>query len=136
MDSGLQTLRHTTVAVSYEAHRLSNTFTPSPPVNCETPEQPVNGSVSVEGQAPHPLRSMVTYHCDDGFLPTAVMTSTCTDVGGRGEWVPNPAQLMCRAPGRSNESLYTQVSSRPFHIMPPPPPPFFLHNAQKNNWCL
>ena len=74
-----------------------NTFTPSLPVNCETPEQPVNGSVSVEGQAPHPLGSEVTYHCDDGLLPTGVMTSTCTDVGGRGEWVP---ELMCRAPGK------------------------------------
>ena len=49
---------------------------------------------------------MVTYHCDDGFLPTAVMTSTCTDVGGRGEWVPDPAQLMCRVPGWSDRLLH------------------------------
>ena len=56
--------------------------------------------MSVEGQAPHPLGSEVTYHCDDGLFPTGVMTSTCTDVGRRGEWVPDPAQLICRAAGR------------------------------------
>ena len=38
-------------------------------------------------------------------FPTGVMTSTCTDVGGRGEWVPDPAQLMCRAPGMPDRSL-------------------------------
>ena len=42
---------------------------------------------------------MVTYHCDDGLIPTGVMTSTCTDVGGRGEWVPDPAQSVCTLPG-------------------------------------
>ena len=62
--------------------------------------------MSVEGQAPHPLGSEVTYHCDDGLFPTSVMTSTCTDVGGRGEWVPDPAQLMCRVPGRPDPVLY------------------------------
>ena len=40
--------------------------------------------------------SEVTYHCDDGLFPTGVMTSTCTDGGGRGEWVPDPAQLINR----------------------------------------
>ena len=51
------------------------------------------------GQSPHPLGSEVTYRCDDGLFPTSVMTSTCTDVGGRGEWVPDPAQLVCRVLG-------------------------------------
>ena len=37
------------------------------------------------------------------------MTSTCTDVGGRGEWVPDPAQLICRAPGRSDRYLYIHL---------------------------
>ena len=60
--------------------------------------------MSVEGLALHPLGSEVTYHCDDGLFPTGVMTGTCTDVGGRGEWVPDPAQLMCREPGRPHLS--------------------------------
>ena len=71
----------------------------NPPVNCGTPELPVNGSVSLDGQSFHPLGSEVTYRCDDGLFPTGVMTSTCTDVGERGEWVPDPSQLMCTLPG-------------------------------------
>ena len=38
------------------------------------------------------------------MFPTGVMTSTFTDVGGRGEWVPDPAQLMCSAPGMPDRS--------------------------------
>ena len=41
--------------------------------------------------------SEVTYHCDDGLFPTGGMTSTCTDDGGRGEWVPDPGQLECNS---------------------------------------
>ena len=65
---------------------------------CGVPQPPVNGSVG--GQSPLlPVGSEITYRCDDGLFPTGVMTSTCTDVGGRREWVPDPAQLMCRVPG-------------------------------------
>ena len=68
-------------------------------VLCSVPQSPVNGNVNGHPTL-HPLLyldvgSEVTYHCDDGLFPTGVMTSTCTDVGGRGEWVPDPAQLMC-----------------------------------------
>ena len=55
--------------------------------------------MSVEGQSPHPLGSNITYSCEDRLLPIGVLTSTCTDVGKRGLWVPDPAQLMCRVPG-------------------------------------
>ena len=61
---------------------------------CDALKTPANGSVSSRHFL-HPVGSEVTYHCDDGLLPTGVMTSTCTDVGGRGEWVPDPAQLKC-----------------------------------------
>ena len=61
---------------------------------CDVPQPPVNGSISGQSSL-LPVGSEVTYHCDDGLFPTGVMTSTCTDVGGRGEWVPDPAQLMC-----------------------------------------
>ena len=85
-----------------------------PPVNCETPEQPVNGSVSIEGQAPHPLGSEVTYHCDDGLFPTGVMTSTCTDVGElRGQWVPDPAQLICSAIPGIGQIAFSTVHGTP-----------------------
>ena len=34
------------------------------------------------------------------------MTSTCTDVGGRGEWIPDPAQLVCQALGMQFPVLF------------------------------
>ena len=46
--------------------------------------------------------SQVTYRCDEGLFPLDVRTSTCTDVGGRGEWVENPGSLVCRErPGKT-----------------------------------
>ncbi len=39
------------------------------------------------GTPPFSLGSMVIYHCDEGLFPLDVRTSTCTDMGGRGEWV-------------------------------------------------
>ncbi len=55
---------------------------------------PCNGSVDVSGGTPpFSLGSEVTYHCDDGLFPLDVRTSTCTNVGGRGEWVENPGSL-------------------------------------------
>ena len=57
------------------------------------------------------MGSEVTYHCDDGLFPTGVMTSKCTDVGGlRGQWVPDPAQLMCHAiPGTVGHIAFITV---------------------------
>ncbi|XP_064403636.1 uncharacterized protein LOC135349082 [Halichondria panicea] len=55
------------------------------------------GSVDISsGTPPFSLGSQVVYRCDDGLFPPDVRTSTCTDVGGRGEWVENPGSLMCR----------------------------------------
>ena len=83
------------------------------PVICDAPQPPVNGSIN--GQPSYPLvGSKVTYHCDDGLFPTGVMTSTCTDVGGRGEWVTDPAQLMCRVPGNFMLSSVTVCSAISF----------------------
>ena len=68
-----------------------------PPVTCGSPDAPSRGSVDINGGTPpFSLGSEVTYRCDEGLFPFDVRTSTCTDVGGRGEWVENPGSLMCR----------------------------------------
>ena len=48
------------------------------------------------GTPPFSLGSQVIYRCDEGLFPPDVRTSTCTDVGDRGEWVENPGSLVCR----------------------------------------
>ena len=48
------------------------------------------------GTPPFSLGSQVIYRCDEGLFPPDVRISTCTDVGGRGEWVENPGSLVCR----------------------------------------
>ncbi|XP_064400987.1 CUB and sushi domain-containing protein 3-like isoform X2 [Halichondria panicea] len=64
---------------------------------CGSPAAPSRGSVDISGGTPpFSLGSEVTYRCDDGLFPLDVRTSTCTDVGGRGEWVENPGSLVCR----------------------------------------
>ena len=73
------------------------------PVLCSVPQSPVNGSV--DGWSSLHVGTEVTYRCNDGLFPTGVITSTCTNVGGRGEWVPDPAHLMCSAPGMPHKSL-------------------------------
>ena len=73
---------------------------------CSAPESPLGGSVSNQFLL-HPVGSEVTYCCNDGLFPTgSVMTSTCTDVGGRGEWIPDPAQLVCKALGMQFPVLF------------------------------
>ncbi|XP_064401540.1 E-selectin-like [Halichondria panicea] len=76
-------------------------------LTCSSPAAPSNGSVDVSGGTPpFSLGSEVTYHCEDGLFPLDVRTSTCTDVGGRGEWVENPGSLVCRErPGEAANSI-------------------------------
>ncbi len=35
------------------------------------------------------------FQCDDGLLPSHPRTATCVNVSGIGQWVPNPANLLC-----------------------------------------
>ncbi|XP_064402239.1 uncharacterized protein LOC135347988 [Halichondria panicea] len=66
-------------------------------VTCGSPATPSRGNVDVNGGTPPFLiGSQVIYRCDEGLFPPDVRTSTCTDVGGRGEWVENPGSLVCR----------------------------------------
>ncbi|XP_064402852.1 uncharacterized protein LOC135348532 isoform X1 [Halichondria panicea] len=69
-----------------------------PSVTCDSPTVPYNGTVDINGveTPPFSLGSQVIYRCDEGLFPPDVRTSTCTDVGGRGEWVENPRSLVCR----------------------------------------
>ncbi len=68
-----------------------------PPVTCGSPAVPPRGSVDISGGTPpFSLGSQVTYCCDERLFPPDVRTSTCTDVGCRGEWVENPGSLVCR----------------------------------------
>ena len=59
-------------------------------VNCNTPVAPVNGSLRTylhtrEG-------ATVTYQCNDGFRPSRVFTSVCTNTT---EWIPPPHLHIC-----------------------------------------
>ena len=63
------------------------------------------------GTPPFSLGSEVTYRCDEALFPLDVRTSTCTDVGGRGEWVENPGSLVCReSPGEMYSCLLFSVN--------------------------
>ncbi len=36
--------------------------------------------------------AIVSYQCSDGFRPSAIMTSKCTNTG---RWIPSPENLNC-----------------------------------------
>ena len=65
------------------------------PAGCGDPTPPANGSVIRFASAA--VGSQVMYSCDPGFLPVELMNSTCApDMG----WSPNPAEFICREPGK------------------------------------
>ncbi|XP_064383517.1 mucin-2-like [Halichondria panicea] len=77
----------------------NNGWSPDPGTfDCGTPVTGIIHGCTIQRQCGHPfsLGSEVTFHCDEGLFPPNVRTSTCTDVGGRGEWVENPESLVCR----------------------------------------
>ena len=59
-------------------------------VFCLPPRPPANGSVAEYLHTR--VGAIITYQCDDGFRPTATMTSICTNTT---RWVPTPEQLNC-----------------------------------------
>ncbi len=63
---------------------------------CDTPSAPINGSLSIlSAESGFTEGSEIVLQCDDGLLPSHPRTATCVKVSGRGEWVPNPADLLC-----------------------------------------
>ncbi len=73
---------------------------------CGLPPSPTNGYVddfesSEEG-------AELVYECNPGLLPTGRNISTCI----AGDWVPDPAALLCSCPGQFTR----QLASIPMHI--------------------
>ena len=61
-----------------------------PSVNCGVPSPPVNGFL---GNIAHTREgATVTFQCSDGYVPSAVMTSTCTSTR---LWAPTPENHTC-----------------------------------------
>ena len=59
-------------------------------VNCQDPMPPSDGDVGVY---PHTREgATVAFWCNDGFRPSANMTSTCTITS---DWIPPPDELIC-----------------------------------------
>ena len=57
---------------------------------------PINGSLRiVSTESGFMEGSEIVLQCDDGLLPSHLRTATCVKVSGRGEWVPNLADLHC-----------------------------------------
>ena len=68
------------------------------PVNCGDPDSPINGEL---GHIPHTREeAVITYWCSNGYRPSTVMNSTCTN---NGSWLPLPRQHTCTlVVGKSN----------------------------------
>ena len=65
---------------------------------CDTPSTFINGNLRIlfnEFGQKFTEGSEIVLQCDDGLLPSHPRTVTCVKVSGRGEWVPNPADLLC-----------------------------------------
>ena len=68
----------------------------APPVTCEPPQPPSNGSVNIGNQSlPSARRTTVPTQCADGLFPTDIRITTCMVMAGMGEWVTDPADLVC-----------------------------------------
>ena len=63
---------------------------------CDTPSTPINGSLRIFFvESGFTEGSEILLLCDDSLLPSYPRTATCVKVSGRGEWVPNSADLLC-----------------------------------------
>ena len=56
--------------------------------DCDQPLPPMNGSVD---NVTTELGGRITFRCNDGFLPSQVMTAVCQTTG----WSQDPALLEC-----------------------------------------
>ncbi len=63
---------------------------------CDTPSTPINESLRIlSAESGLTEGSKIVLQCDDSLLPSHPRTATCVQVLGRGEWVPNLADLHC-----------------------------------------
>ena len=59
---------------------------------CDQPLPPMNGSVD---NVTTELGGRITFRCNDGFLPSEVMTAVCQTTG----WSQDPALMECHLQG-------------------------------------
>ena len=71
--------------------RILTIFSLSIP-GCDQPLPPINGSVD---NVTTKLGGRITFRCNDGFLPSQVMTAVCQTTG----WSQDPALLECLPQG-------------------------------------
>ncbi len=63
---------------------------------CDIPSTPINESLRiVSTEFGFMVGSEIGLQCDDGLHPSYQRAATCVKVSGRGEWVPNLADLLC-----------------------------------------
>ncbi len=71
-------------------------FSPQASIVCDTPSTPINESLIIfSAESGFTEGSEIVLQCDDGLLPSHPRTATCVNVSGIGQWVPNPADLLC-----------------------------------------
>ncbi|XP_064406729.1 uncharacterized protein LOC135351603 [Halichondria panicea] len=69
---------------------------PAGAIVCDTPSTPINESLGIlSAESGLTEGSKIVLQCDDSLLPSHPRTATCVQVLGRGEWVPNLADLHC-----------------------------------------
>ncbi|XP_064406172.1 uncharacterized protein LOC135351151 isoform X2 [Halichondria panicea] len=69
---------------------------PAGAIVCDTPSTLINGSFTIlSTESDFTEGSEIVLQCDNGLLPSHPRTAMCIKVSGRGEWVPNPADLLC-----------------------------------------
>ena len=78
----------------------------APPLTCDPPGAPFNGTVNTTDQQSYTDGSTVTFQCDPGLFPLGVMNATCTIQGQTGVWDPDPGSIVCRtSPGEATPPL-------------------------------
>ena len=99
----------------------------APPVTCDPPGAPFNGTVNTTDQQSYTEGSTVTFQCDPGLFPLGVMNATCTIQGQTGVWVPyDPGSIVCRtSPGEATPPKLILPHSNPLlspsQLHPPSP---------------
>ncbi len=71
-----------------------NTVFPAPPIICGPPQPPTNGSLTITPLM-SPVGTVIMYYCTEGLFPIGRHPSVCTDVGGSGQWRPDPGAVNC-----------------------------------------
>lgn len=75
-------------------------------VDCGAPVIPSNVTVSDTSNTTE--GATVTFQCEEGLIPSHLITITCTRNGNVGQWIPDPASIQCsQSMGNSSINLHT-----------------------------